>query len=216
MNKQACIKNTAEYIKQEFANEATGHDWWHIYRVWKDAIELAKTEKCDMFIVEMAALLHDLSDFKFNEKAAGEMKIKHWLESQEVDEVNSSKILEVVEDVSFKGVGDESRTRSQEAAVVQDADRLDAIGAVGIARVFAYGGKVGRPLYDPTIKPTEHQDFEDYKQHGNTSTINHFYEKLLLLKDRMNTESAKKIAEDRQEYMEEFLEEFYAEWEGQR
>jgi len=216
MNKKEIVFETAEYIKKEFSNEATGHDWWHIYRVWKDSCELAKTEDCDLFVVEMAALLHDLSDFKFNEESEGKAKIVDWLNDQVVDKAEIEKILEVVEDISFKGAGSEAKIRSKEAAVVQDADRLDAIGAVGIARVFAYGGKVDRPLYDPNIKPIEHKDFEDYKKHGNNSSVNHFYEKLLLIKDRMNTESAKRIAEGRHKFMEQFLEEFYAEWEGER
>jgi len=216
MNKKGIVESTAEYIREEFANEATGHDWWHIYRVWKDSVELAKSENCDLFIVEMAALLHDLSDFKFNEEVEGKTKILNWLSSQKINESDIQKILETVEDISYKGAGDKSLTRSIEAAVVQDADRLDAIGAVGIARVFAYGGKVGRPLHNPDIKPIKHKDFEDYKKHGNNSSINHFYEKLLLVKDRMNTESAMKIAIKRHEFMEQFLEEFYKEWEGER
>jgi len=214
MKQEQIIRNTTEFIKKEFANETSGHDWWHIYRVWKDSIELAKQEKCDLFIVEMAALLHDLSDFKFIEKEEGKNKIIAWLKKQELDSEQIERILEVVEDISFKGAESESKIRSREAAVVQDADRLDAIGAVGIARAFAYGGKVGRPLYDPSVKATMHKSFEDYKKHGNSSTVNHFYEKLLLLGDRLNTESAKKVAEKRHKYMEQFLDEFYKEWEG--
>ena len=214
MDNAQIIRNTAEFIQKEFSNESTGHDWWHIYRVWKDSVTLAEQEGCDIFLVEMGALLHDLSDFKFNEEQEGKDKISNWLKGQDLEADYVAKIQEIVEDISFKGAGETSRVRSRESAVVQDADRLDAIGAVGISRAFAYGGKVGRPLYDPDTKPTEHQSFDDYKKNGNSSTINHFYEKLLLLKDRMNTDSAKKVAEDRHRYMEQFLEEFYKEWEG--
>jgi len=214
MDKQDAVSKTADYIKQRFENERTGHDWWHIYRVWKDSRTIAKGENVDMFIVEMVALLHDLSDFKFNEEQEGKSKIRAFIDGLVLDDIVSEKIIEAVEDISFKGAKVQNETRSKEAMIVQDADRLDAIGAMGIARAFAYGGKVGRPLYDPDVKPAMHESFEDYKTRGNSSTINHFYEKLLLLKDQMNTETAKKVAISRHKFMKSYLKRFYDEWEG--
>lgn len=192
--------------------EGSGHDWWHIHRVRNLAIHLAKEEGGDPFIVEMAALLHDLDDWKLSGNSHME-QTKSWLKSMNLSEETSAQILEIIEQVSFKGAGVETPTSSVEAAVVQDADRLDAIGAVGIARTFAYGGNKGRLLYHPDEKPEMHASFDEYKK-TTAPTINHFYEKLLLLKDRMNTQTAKKMAEGRHKFMENYLEHFFAEWEG--
>lgn len=215
MKENIIIQNTAEFIRNKFEGESTGHDWWHIYRVWKDATNIGKKEGADSFVIEMAALIHDLGDSKFNTAEEGRKKIDDWLMSQELPRDTIDKIHMVIEDISFKGAKVADHNRSIESVVVQDADRLDAIGAIGIARAFAYGGKVGRPLYDPNIKPEMHEDYESYRTRGNSSTINHFYEKLLLLQDRMTTKTAKRIAKERHEYMEQFLQRFYKEWKGQ-
>lgn len=214
MTHEEAVRKTAKFIKSKFEGEGTGHDWWHIYRVWQDSISIGEKENVNMFIVEMSALLHDLSDFKFNDEREGQGKIKSYLGELGLENETIAVIMEVVEDISFKGAGVHSKNRSKEAEVVQDADRLDAIGAMGVARAFAYGGKVGRPLYDPNIKPTVHKSFEDYRKHGNSSTINHFYEKLLFLKDQMNTRTGKEVARNRHEFMEQFLQRFYDEWDG--
>lgn len=214
MTNDEIIKRTAEFIEGEFKGESTGHDWWHIYRVWKDSVSIGAKENVDMFLVEMSALLHDLSDFKFNEEKEGQNKVVAFLASLGLDDEIIKRITLIIEDISFKGAEVDAKTRSEEAKVVQDADRLDAIGAMGIARAFAYGGKVGRPLYDPDVRATMHKSFEDYKKHGNSSTINHFYEKLLLLKNKMNTKTGKELAQQRHEFMEIFLDRFYKEWEG--
>ena len=215
MNEEAILKQTEEYIKNKLSGEGSGHDWWHVYRVWKNAIHIGKHENVDLFVVQLAALLHDISDWKFNDgddnvgpKLAGE-----WLEKMQVEEKIVSHICEIIKEMSFKGAGVKTQMRTKEGMVVQDADRLDAIGAIGIARTFAYGGHKGREIYNPNIKPELHDSFEKYKI-GTGSTINHFYEKLLLLKDLINTKTAKKIAEERHKFMEQFLDRFYKEWNG--
>ncbi|MBT3385465.1 MAG: HD domain-containing protein [Prolixibacteraceae bacterium] len=206
------LKETETFIQKHFENEGSGHDWWHIYRVRNVALKLAKIEGGDNFIIEMAALLHDLDDWKLNGNSDISQS-KKWLEKLDIEQNQIDKILVIIEQVSFKGEGVETKAVSVEAKIVQDADRLDAIGAIGIARTFAYGGSKGRLIYHPEIKPVMHNSFATYK--NNTApTINHFYEKLLLLKDLLNTDSAKEIAEKRHRFMEDFLEQFYAEWEG--
>ncbi|GAA4845451.1 HD domain-containing protein [Algivirga pacifica] len=217
MNKEQIIENTAAYIQQKFEGEGSGHDWWHIYRVWKNAEHLAKEEQVDPFIVSLGALLHDIADHKFHDgdDTVGPQKAAEWLESQGVTEEVIEKVKTIVKEVSYKGAGVETPMSTLEGAVVQDADRLDAIGAIGIARTFAYGGHKGREMYNPNIKPESHDSFESYKK-STGPTINHFYEKLLLLKDRMNTTAAKKMAAERHTYMQAFLEQFYAEWEGKK
>ena len=169
-----------------------------------------------MFVVELAAMLHDIADWKFNNgnDKVGSQLAKEWLEKLSVDKNVISHVCQIIKDASFKGAGVKINMKTTEGMVVQDADRLDAIGAIGIGRAFAYGGKVGRPLYDPEKSPKQHKSFDDYKKYGDVSTVNHFYEKLLLLKERMNTATAKKIAEKRHKIIENFLEEFFQEWEG--
>lgn len=206
------LAETEEFIRKEFEGEGSGHDWWHIHRVRNLAIHLAQSEGGDLFLVEMAALLHDLDDWKISGNETLE-QTKAWLNQTEISEEEREKILSIILEVSFKGAQVETPTSSLEAAIVQDADRLDAIGAVGIARTFAYGGNKGRLLYHPDEKPEMHASFDAY-QKTTAPTINHFYEKLLLLKDRMNTAKAKQMAEERHRYMEKFLEQFFAEWEG--
>lgn len=207
------LENTEKHIRKTFDGEGSGHDWWHIYRVKQAALKLGQREGGDLFVIEMAALLHDLDDWKLggDENAS---RAKKWLSEQEVDTEYKSRILEVISQVSYKGAGVETPADSIEARIVQDADRLDAIGAIGIARTFAYGGNKNRLMFDPAIKPEMHQDFETY-QKTTGPTINHFYEKLLLLKDRMNTASARKMAQERHQFMEEFLQRFFLEWEGE-
>lgn len=210
IQQNSCTVETENYNKNYFKYEGSGHDWWHIFRVRNLAIIISEKEGGDKFIIEMAALLHDLDDWKLNEKKSVS-KTKMWLDNLKISESEKDNILEIIEQVSFKGAGVENKAFSIEAKIVQDADRLDAIGAIGIARTFAYGGNKGRLIYNPDIEPEIHNDFEAYK--NNTApTINHFYEKLLLLKDLMNTKTAVKYAETRHQFKEVFLEQFYTEW----
>jgi uncharacterized protein len=214
MEKQDIIQKTADYIRHEFSNDSSGHDWWHIYRVWKNVITICEHEKGDSFIVQLAALLHDLDDWKFNEVAdETPLRAKAWLDSLSIDPSIMDAVCNIIKHISYKGAGVDNKMDSLEGFIVQDADRLDAIGAIGIARAFAYGGYKNRPLYDPDSSPQLHQTFEEYKN-SNSDTINHFYEKLLLLKDMLNTPTAKRIAEQRHAYMEQFLRQFMKEWEG--
>ena len=212
MEKLNLIGRTTRYVKAYFENEGSGHDWWHIYRVKKMALQLAKKEGGDLFIIEMAALLHDLDDWKlFENNGQVVSKARKWLQNLGLEPYTIKQIEDIIGQVSFKGANVEVKATSIEAKIVQDADRLDAIGAIGIARTFAYGGSKSRLLYHPEIKPVMHNSFDTYKD-NNAPTINHFYEKLLLLKDRMNTPTAKKIAKKRHQFMEVFLENFYQEW----
>ena len=215
MNKDEVIKRTADYVKSKLDGESSGHDWWHTYRVWKTAVNIGKKEDADLFVVQLAALLHDIADWKFHsgDDSIGPKLAREWLEKLDVDENIISHVCEIIKGVSFKGAGVKSKIKTKEGMVVQDADRLDALGSIGIARAFAYGGHKGREIYNPNIKPEKHESFEQYKNNKGT-TINHFYEKLLLLKDLMNTPSARKIAEERHRFMEEYLDKFFKEWEG--
>ncbi len=212
---QEQITKTADFAKKCFKGDFSGHDWWHTFRVWNNAKNIVRKEKADLFIVEMAALLHDVADEKLNngDASAGKQKVINWLKSLNIDEENIQKIWNAINSVSFKGAKTKNPAKTIEAKIVQDADRLDAIGAVGIARAFAFGGNIKRDIYDPAVKPIQHQNYEEYKKREGTS-INHFYEKLLLLKDRMNTNSAKKIAKKRHDFLLVFLKEFFVEWEG--
>jgi len=195
--------------------EGSGHDWWHVYRVWKNAIHIGKQESVDIFVVELAALLHDVADWKFHNgnDEIGPQVAKEWLESLGVSVDTVSHVCQIIKDISFKGAGVVTAMKTTEGMVVQDADRLDALGAIGIARTFAYGGSKNREMYNPDINPEMHTSFEQYKNSQGTS-INHFYEKLLLLKELMNTATAKQIAEKRHAVMEDYLAQFYREWEG--
>jgi len=201
---------TENYIKQHFHGEGSGHDWWHILRVKNLASKIAEQEGGNIFRIEMAAWLHDLDDWKLVSKNDAS-KTEAWLQKLELSATDSTKILEIIDQVSFKGAKVETKATSLESKIVQDADRLDAIGAIGIARTFAYGGNKGRMLYHPDIKPELHENFEAYKK-TTAPTINHFYEKLLLLKDRLNTQTAKEIANTRHNYMQDFLNQFFNEW----
>jgi uncharacterized protein len=204
------LTQTENYIKDYFEHEGSGHDWWHIHRVRNLALKIAEYEGGDSFTIEMAALLHDLDDWKLA-NTNGDSKTETWLKETHLatDEIN--KILEIIDQVSFKGARVDTKAICLEAKIVQDADRLDAIGAIGIARTFAYGGNKNRLIYHPDCKPEMHKSFEDYKK-STAPTINHFYEKLLLLKERLNTPTAARIAKTRHRFMEEFLEQFFNEW----
>jgi len=193
------------------SQDNSGHDWWHIERVRKMALKMAEKEGGDKFIIEIAALLHDIDDYKLVSGNADLRKASAWLKKSGLPEKTISHVLTVIGEVSFKGNGVEDSTTSIEAEIVQDADRLDAMGAIGIARAFAYGGSKSRLIYDPAEKPAVYHSFEDYKKNKG-STVNHFYEKLLLLKDRMNTTTAKAIAESRHDYMVNYLKQFFNEW----
>lgn len=209
------INNTIAFVKEKLENAEGGHDWFHIERVYKNSLLIAKNETCNVLVVQLGALLHDIADSKFyngNEKI-GPQLAKDFLENQKVDFKIIDEVVYIIENISFKGGNFTRINPSIELQIVQDADRLDAIGAIGIARCFNYGGFKNRPLYDPSITPVLTMSKEEYKN-SKAPTINHFYEKLLLLKDRMNTESGKKIAISRHEFMEKFLERFYIEWEG--
>lgn len=204
------IQQTENYIRKQFENERSGHDWWHIHRVRNLALYISENEGGNQFIIEMAALLHDLDDWKINTDYGSDKTIT-WLQHTGLSENEIEIILDIIEQVSFKGAGVEMNAISIEAKIVQDADRLDAIGAVGIARTFAFGGNRGRIIYNPLVKPKRYNDFDAYKNNDGP-TINHFYEKLLLLNDLMNTTTAKKLAEHRHRFMELYLKEFFNEW----
>lgn len=209
------IRQTEKFVQSKLQGECSGHDWWHVYRVWKNSVYIGREENADLFVIQLAALLHDIADWKFHEgnENIGPEIAREWLEKIHVDEDTISQVFEIIKDISFKGAGVKTPMKTIEGMVVQDADRLDAIGAIGIGLAFAYGGYKGTEMYNPDIKPVMHQSFEQYKNNKG-STINHFYEKLLLLRDLMNTKTAKEIAEDRHKFMEQFLDRFFKEWEG--
>ena len=212
MDKELIINKTKEFVKEKLYGEGSGHDWYHIERVYNLSKYLAKKENADFFIVEMTALLNDIYDWKFSSNNTTDTTTtENFLKSSGVTEEDLIKIIKIIKTMSFKGGVVDSSQDTIEGKVVQDADRLDAIGAIGIARTFAYGGSKNRVIYDPNIKPINFNSLDEVKSSDN-HTINHFYEKLLKLKDRMNTKSAKEIAIARHKYMEEFLNEFYYEW----
>jgi uncharacterized protein len=216
MNYKEILNATEEYVKKTLEGDSSGHDWWHIYRVNKMANYIGKKEGANLFIVGSAALLHDIADWKFHNGNCeiGPATAQIWLEKMQVDSDTTSHICSIIKDISFKGAGVQSKMGTLEGQVVQDADRLDAIGAIGIARTFAYGGYKKHEIYNPDIKPVLHTSFEAYKN-SNASVINHSYEKLLLLKDLMNTRTGWKIAKERHKFMERFLRRFFKEWKGQ-
>lgn len=216
MNNSQLLDSTVAFVKKELANAEGGHDWFHIERVFKNALLISKTEKVDPIVVSLGALLHDIADSKFyqGDETIGPKKAKEFLNSENVSEGVTNHVIQIIENISFKGGHKNQTFFSKELSVVQDADRLDALGAIGIARCFNYGGFKNRKLYDPTIKPNLKMTPSEYKN-STSPTINHFYEKLLLLKNKMNTTTGKQIAENRHKYMEGFLEQFYGEWNGE-
>jgi len=209
------IDQTITFVKKELEGVEAGHDWFHIQRVYKNALNLLKTEQANEQVVVLGALLHDIADSKFHngDETIGPKKAMDFMTSIDIIDEVKDHVVKIIENISFKGGNFNKTFHSKELEIVQDADRLDAIGAIGIARTFNYGGYKNNGLYDPEIQPKLKMTKEEYKNHNGT-TINHFYEKLLLLKDLMNTETGKKIAENRHQYMEGFLEQFYNEWEG--
>ena len=210
------IDNTILFAKQQLENAEGGHDWFHIERVYKNALLIAEGEDCDLIVVKLGALLHDIADSKFHggDETVAPKTDRNFLESQNVSEDIILHVIAIIENISFKGGNFEKKFNSKELEIVQDADRLDAIGAIGIARTFNYGGFKNRPLYNPNIQPNMNMNKEEYKN-SESPTLNHFYEKLLLLKDKMNTETGKEIAQKRHNFMVSFLSQFYAEWDGQ-
>jgi uncharacterized protein len=211
------IDKTILFVKEKLENAEGGHDWFHIERVFKNAVLISKNEVCDTTVVKLGALLHDIADSKFHDgdETVGPRIAREFLESENVDEIIITHVVNIIENISYKGGNFEKKFSSIELDVVQDADRLDAIGAIGIARTFNYGGFKNRALYDPNIAPNSSMTKEEYKK-NDSPTLNHFYEKLLLLKDKMNTQTGKQIAQERHRYMEGFLAQFYAEWEGEK
>ena len=217
MDNSDIVHKTILFVQEKLENAEGGHDWFHIERVYKNALLIAENEVCDVNVVKLGALLHDIADSKFHDgdEAIGPKIAREFLESENADEVTIQHVINIIENLSFKGGNAEKTFSSVELDIVQDADRLDAMGAIGIARTFNYGGFKNRPLYNPNIAPNLHMSKEEYKS-SEAPTLNHFYEKLLLLKDKMNTETGKKIAQERHRYMEGFLSQFYAEWDGEK
>jgi uncharacterized protein len=216
MDQETVIQKTIDFVKKVLSDVEGGHDWWHIYRVWQLSKHIAKTEDVDIFIVELGALLHDIADSKFHngDEDVGPRKAREFLSSLNVEEDVIIHVENIISNISFKGGKHTQKFKSPELDVIQDADRLDAMGAIGVARTFNYGGHKGREIYNPEIKPNLNMSKEEYKN-SNAPTLNHFYEKLLLLKDRMNTNTGKSMAKHRHNYMEQFLDEFYKEWSGE-
>ena len=212
----ALLQGTEKFIRETLAGDSSGHDWWHIDRVRRNALHIAASEGADVFVVELAALLHDVADWKFHggDDTAGPRAARAWLAQNKVHEDIIEQVCEIIASLSFKGAGVPTVMMTIEGKCVQDGDRLDAIGAIGIARAFAFGGHFGRAMYDPDVAAEQHQSFADYKSKSGP-TINHFYEKLLLLKDRMQTDTGRQLAAERHAFMERFLKQFFAEWNGE-
>ncbi|MCS3531402.1 HD domain-containing protein [Chryseobacterium sp. JUb7] len=207
------IENTISFVKEKLEGAEAGHDWFHIERVWKLSKKIAETENCNQEVVELSALLHDIADPKFHngDETIALRVSREFLESQNAAEDIIEQVLFIIKNISFKNRGEVQENLPVELKIVQDADRVDAIGAIGIGRTFNFGGFKNNPMYDPNVEPKLNMSKEEYKK-SNGTTINHFYEKLLLLKDLMNTEEGKKIAEERHEFMLRFLDQFYKEW----
>ena len=211
MTKKEIIKKTEEFVKNKMKGDP-GHDWSHVNRVRKLALHIGKKEKVDLFVVELAALLHDIADYKFNnwDNNLGSKVTENWLNKLKVDKKIIKHISYILKEIAFKGAKVKYTMKTLEGKIVQDADKLDAMGAIGIARTFSYGGHFSVPMYLPDKKPVMHTSFAQYKKHS--ATINHFYEKLLLLKNRMHTKTAKQVATRRHKFMEFYLKEFFKEW----
>ena len=218
MKNNQIIEATKTFVKTTLKDAEGGHDWFHTERVYNNALLIIKGETVDELVVALGALLHDIADSKFNDgddtigpKIAGEFLMKQNVSTKVINHV-----IKIIENVSFSSnIDNASAFKSKELEVIQDADRLDALGAIGIARTFNYGGFKNRALYNPDIKPNLNLTKDEYKK-STAPTINHFYEKLLLLKDKMNTKTGRKIAEERHDYMVDFLKQFYAEWHGEK
>lgn len=213
MSQSEIIFQTENMIKEKLSNDFSGHDWFHVNRVRNLALELGSTEGGDLFIIELGALLHDIADWKFNDgsEQVGIELAGNWLDKFNLDKDVINEILQIIKDISYKGAGVQTPMKTINGNIVQDADRLDALGAIGIARTFAYGGFAGQSMYDPAIKVNLHKNFDEYKSLKSTS-INHFYEKLFLLPDRLNTNMAKSMAKEKIKFMENFVENFISDW----
>jgi uncharacterized protein len=214
--KNTIITTTVNFVKEQLKNAEGGHDWFHIERVWKNAKLIANKETgADLQVIELGALLHDIADSKFHngDETVGPRVARKFLEKENVDEHINDHVIKIIENISFKGGNVDQKFKSLELDIVQDADRLDALGAIGIARTFNYGGFKNRPLYDPAIVPDLNMAKETYKK-SLSPTLNHFYEKLLLLKDLMNTKTGHELAQQRHEFMEQYLKQFHGEWNG--
>lgn len=210
------LQEARDFVYAELKDEMSGHDWWHIVRVTNNAVEIATHEQADVFICELAALLHDIADGKLNEnEEVGLQKVEQWLQNHQASDAEIAHVLDIISTMSFKGGHQQKNVSTLEGQIVQDADRLDAIGAIGIARAMAYSGHIGRPIHDPDLQPRENMTLEEYRA-GKSSAIMHFYEKLLKLKDLMNTDYAKQLAIGRHHFLEEYLEQFYAEWDAKK
>ncbi|MEX0288754.1 MAG: HD domain-containing protein [Flavobacteriaceae bacterium] len=217
MSQNQLIEKTKAFVKETLEGAEGGHDWFHIERVYKNSLLIAEEEKADTFVVSLAALLHDIADAKFHggDETIGPKLARDFLLKHRVEEATVEHVEQIIRNISFKNSLEKRSNpfNSTELKIVQDADRLDAIGAIGIARTFNYGGYKNRKLYDPDIPPDLSMNKETYKK-ANSPTINHFYEKLLLLKDKMNTDAGKRLAEERHKFMLQYLEHFYKEWNG--
>ena len=215
MNNPLIINRTIDFVKKTLQHAEGGHDWFHIERVFNNAKLIVKTETADEFIVSLGALLHDIADSKFHhgDETIGPKKATEFLMTQNVDSLIIEHVVQIIRNISFKGGNVDRTFTSIELDIVQDADRLDAIGAIGIARCFNYGGFKNREIFNPKIQPNLKMTKEEYKN-SNAPSINHFYEKLLLLKDKMNTKTGENLAAKRHQFMEQYLENFYAEWDG--
>jgi uncharacterized protein len=213
MDKEKIISDIRKYVEKELGIESSGHDWWHVYRVWNMSVKMCEKEGGNLFVVQLVALLHDIGDWKISDDQ--ENIIKGIMEKYGVEDDSIRNICKAVSEISFKGKNSHVVPSSLEGKIVQDADRLDALGAVGIARTFSYGGYSNMSIYNPELKPDLDKTPEEFKK-AKGSVVNHFYEKLLLLKDLMNTDTGKMLAKDRHEFLEMYLKEFFAEWDGKK
>ncbi|MEE4116384.1 MAG: HD domain-containing protein [Marinilabiliaceae bacterium] len=215
MNRKEILQFTEDFVRSYMADKEAGHNWWHIKRVRDTARYIRKQEqKGDLFVIELAALLHDIGDDKIDPDTNGNKLVRSFLRQEGVEDEIIHSVTEIMAKISFRDNLHGEYSRTPELDIVQDADRLDAIGAIGIARAFAYGGSKGNEIYKPGKGPREYKNKNEY-HNSDSSTINHFYEKLLLLKDRMNTDTGKQLAHERHRYMEEFLQQFFKEWNGE-
>lgn len=215
LQKSQIIKEAMVYLKKHIEKDTTGHDFYHTMRVLKTSVKIAKKEGGDIFTIQLAAIFHDIADWKFN---SGDLKLsekyaRNFLEKHKIPSNTINNVCDIISNLSFKGGNVKDNMKTLEGKIVQDADRLDALGAIGIARAFAYGGKTNRKIYDPSIKPILHDSFKKYRI-SKSHTINHFYEKLLLLKNRMNTNTAIQISKKRHDFIKNFLKNFFIEWES--
>lgn len=216
MDQTQILSATKSFVQEALKNAESGHDWWHIQRVLANALTIGKTiEEADIFVVQLVALLHDIDDWKFIDEKEKTKKSVVFLKSVGLPEETVNKIDAIIDKISFKGAGDLDKMEEIEGKIVQDADRLDALGAIGVARCFSYGGFRNREMYNPEKKPYLHANFEEYKKNTDGTSLNHFYEKLFLLKDRMKTQKGKEMAIERHLFMEEYVKRFLAEWNGE-